>query len=93
MEEAEANDCDKIKITKVSTFASQQQTNKQKSKSVAKVYQHESTVTPALYIAQGANDQSKIHVFSHEWTQYPTSLLEPDNGSPQGYSMQKGTKV
>ena len=36
MEEAEANKCDKIKITKVSTFETQQQTNKQKSKPVAK---------------------------------------------------------
>ena len=92
MEEAEANECDKIKITKVFTFATQKQTNKQKSKPVAKVYQHESTVTRALYFAQGANDESKLDAFSHEWVQYPTSLFEPDNRSPQGYSMRKGTK-
>ena len=56
------------------------------------MYQHESSVTRALYFAQGANDESKLDAFCHEWAQYPTSLFEPDNRSPQGYSMRKGTK-
>ena len=52
IEEAEANECDKIKITKVSTFATQKQMNKQKSKPVAKVYQHESSYTGSLLCAR-----------------------------------------
>ena len=92
MEEAEANGFDKIKVTKVVTFATQKQMNKHKNKPTTKVYQYESMVTRALYFAQGANDESKLDAFSHEWAQYPTSLFEPDNRSPQGYSMRKGTK-
>ena len=92
MKEAEANGYDKITAAKVVTFATQKQMKKQKNKSVAKVYQHESSVIRALYFAQGANDESKLDAFCHEWAQYPTSLFEPDNRSPQGYSMRKGTK-
>ena len=92
MEEAEADGFDKIKATKVVTFATQKQMNKHKNKPITKVYQHESMVTRALYFAQGANDESKLDAFSHEWAQYPTSLFEPDNRSPQGYGMHKGTK-
>ena len=92
MKEAEANGYDKITATKVVTFATQKQMKKQKNKAVAKVYQHESSVTRALYFAQGANDESKLDAFCHEWAQYPTSLFEPDNRSPKVYSMRKGTK-
>ena len=56
------------------------------------MFQHESSVTRALYFAQGANDESKREAFCHEWAQYPTSLFEPDNHSPQGYSIRKGSK-
>ena len=92
MEEAEINGFDKITATKVVTFTTQKQMNKTKNKPLAKVFQHESSVTRALYFAQGANDESKREAFCHEWAQYPTSLFEPDNRSPQGYSMCKGTK-
>ena len=91
MEEAEANGFDKIKATKVVTFATQKQINKHKNKPNT-VYQHESMVTRALYFAQGANYESKLDAFSHEWAQYPTTLFEPDNRSPQGNSMRKETK-
>ena len=92
MEEADANGFDKIKATVEVTFATHKEMNKFKNKPITKVYQLESSVTHSLYLARVANDEYKLDAFRHEWAQYPTSLFEPDNYSPQSYSMQKGTK-
>ena len=66
MEEAEANGFDKIKATKVVTFATQKQINKLTNKPITKMYQHKSMVTRALYFAEGEHDESKLDAFSHE---------------------------
>ena len=38
-------------------------------------------------------DAEKIKVFSHEWTNYPSSLFEPDHNLDQRFSMRKGNKA
>jgi len=58
-----------------------------------KVYEAESQVLRSLYFAQNMIDAEKIKVFSHEWTNYPSSLFEPDHSLDQGFSMRKGNKA
>ena len=58
-----------------------------------KVYEAESQVLRSLYFAQSMTDAEKIEVFSHEWTNYPSSLFEPDHSLDQGFSMRKGNKA
>ena len=53
MEEADANGFDKIKATKVVTFATQKQIYKHTNKPITKVFQHKSMVTRALYCGRG----------------------------------------
>ena len=42
---------------------------------------------------QNADDDTKATVFSHEWTDYPSSLFETNNQIEQGFSMRKVSKV
>ena len=56
----------KINATNVVTFATQKHANKHKNKPITKVYQNESSITRALYFAQGATDESKLDAFCHE---------------------------
>jgi len=58
-----------------------------------KVYETKSQVLRSLYFAQNMTDAEKIEVFSHEWTNYPSSLFEPDHSLDQGFSMRKGNKA
>ena len=53
----------------------------------------ESQVLRSLYFARNMTDAEKIEVFSHEWTNYPSSLFEPDHSLDQGFSMRKGNKA
>ena len=90
----EAKQGGKLKLPKLATFATQKLKKKQsKSHDLAKVYRHESMVTRGLYFVQGVSDNIRLQAFSHEWTNYPASLFDPDYRSLQGFSMRKGTKA
>ena len=44
-----------------------------------KIYQAEATVRRTLYFFHGTDEETRCKVFSHEWTDYPSSLFETDS--------------
>ena len=63
-----------------------------RSQSLIKIYQDETSVTRTLCFFYSADEETRYKVFSHEWTDYPSSLFETDPGLTQGYTMRKGCK-
>ena len=52
----------------------------------------ESSVSWRLCFAVSLSNKDRVAAFSHEWAEYPSSLFQPDNSHPTGYSMRKGNK-
>ncbi|KAJ8321079.1 hypothetical protein KUTeg_002666 [Tegillarca granosa] len=87
MEKGQSN----VKPPKLTTFASKKKI-KNAAESLVKIYQDESIVMRALGFFQGKDDNTREIAFSHEWTNYPTSLFDTDQRSESGFMMRKGTK-
>ena len=45
-----------------------------------------------LCFLQQGDDETKRDAFSHEWTNYPSSLFKPDPCTPDKFVMVKGNK-
>ena len=52
----------------------------------------ESSVSWSLCFAVSLSNKDRIDAFSHELAEHPSSLFQPDNSHPTGYSMRKGNK-
>lgn len=66
---------DKVQPVKLNFFS-----DKLKGKSVlksSKLYEDEAKVLRHLHFTRELDDETKIRIFSHEWTEYPASLFEP----------------
>ena len=72
MKTAEENGADAIEPLELVTFI-QKVKKRAKSKTLIKIYQDEATVTRTLCFFHGADEET---IFSHEWTDYPSSLFE-----------------
>ena len=67
-----------------------EQTIKKKMKSLqTKLYQEESSILRSLCFIEDKDWEA----FSYEWTDYHTSLFEPDQDMLLGYAMRKGNKT
>ena len=64
-----------------------------KNKSLIQIYQDESVVTRALCFMQQVDDNTRHVAFSHEWSEYPSSLFEVDHRFEIGHGMCKGNKA
>ena len=53
-------------------------------KKAKSIYEHESSVVRNLLFAQNVGETDKIKAFSYEWTQYPSSLFQPDEHHTTG---------
>ena len=91
MKEADAKNLHKIPLSKITGFVCQEGAAKKSKTPLLKTYQDETSVTRALCFLQDS-DYNKHEAFSYEWTNYPTSLFEPDVKLNIGYKMRKGTK-
>ena len=56
------------------------------------LHMDDSSVSRSLCFAVSLSNKDRIDAFSHEWAEYPSSLFQPDNSHPTGYSMRKGNK-
>ena len=92
MEKAEKEGSSKIIPPSVTTFSIKTKPVPSKEKSLVRIYQEESCVTRTLCFLQSCDEQTRKKAFSHEWTNYPSSLFEVDPRVPQGYCMRKGSK-
>ena len=52
----------------------------------------ETSVSRSLYFAVSLSNKDRVAAFSHEWAEYISSLFQPDNSHPTGYSMRKANK-
>ncbi|MGH0136787.1 UNVERIFIED_CONTAM: hypothetical protein FKN15_062075 [Acipenser sinensis] len=77
----------KVEAVKLQTFATSAQKPCSAAQKVKSIYSEVCTVVRNLYFAQDLNEEKKLSVFSHEWTNYPPSLFEPDPNLQQGYAM------
>ena len=93
LREAEENRSDKVKNYKIKTFASKQTKNQPKAKQIKRLYKDETAVTRSLYFVHNLDDEAKVETLSHEWTQYPPALFEPNDDIEQGYQMRSGNKA
>ena len=84
--DAASKNLNKINIIKLKPFNFQLKTNKTKQI----IYHDETTVTRALCFIKDADTKTRREAFSHECTNYPSSLFEPDESG--GFSMRKGQK-
>ena len=89
MRQSELEHFKKIVVPHLTTFASK--THKAKS-SFAKIYQNESAVTRALFFYQSAENETRKIAFSHEWTDYPSSLFDLGCRLEDKYTMHKACK-
>ena len=89
LRQSELEHSKKIVVPRLTTFASK--THKSKS-SVVKIYQEESAVTRALFFCQSADDETRKKAFSHEWTDYPSSLFNLGCRLEDKYTMRKACK-
>ena len=74
-------------------FASKLPKNQSKAKQIQQLQRDESVVTRSLYFLETLNDEEKVKTLSHQWTQYPPSLFEPNIDMEQGYQMRSGNKA
>jgi hypothetical protein len=93
LESAKERGSEKVSAVKLTTFATTMTKKVAPAAKANKVYETESQVLRSLYFVQNMTDAEKIEVFSHEWTNYPSSLFEPDHNLDQGFSMRKGNKA
>lgn len=56
------------------------------------LYKEERAVIRDLCFAENLGPKEKADAFSHEWTQYPSSLFLPDPLHPERFAMRKGNK-
>ena len=56
------------------------------------LHMEESSVSRSLCFGVSLSNKDRVAAFSHEWAEYPSSLFQPDNSHPTGYSMRKGNK-
>ena len=89
LRQSELEQSQKIVVPRLTTFASR--THNSKS-SVVKIYQEESAVTRALFFCQSADDETRKKTFSHEWTDYPSSLFDLGCRLEDKYSMRNACK-
>ena len=82
----------KIEPPKIGTFGSHTKKKLSKKQTVVKLYQDELAVTRVLCFFRDADPDAARFAFSHEWTEYPSSLFEVDPRKEIGYAMRKGTK-
>ena len=91
MKKAEENGADAIEPPELVTFI-QKVKKPGRSQSLIKIYQDETAVTRTLCFFHSVNEETRCKVFSHEWTDYPSSLFETGPRLTQGYTMRKGCK-
>ena len=92
MKEPEKDNSAKITPPALTTFSTKTKPVPTKTQNLVRIYKEESCVSRTLCFAQTCDDQTRKAAFSHEWTNYPSSLFEVDPRVPLGYSMRKGTK-
>lgn len=92
MKRAEEEGSNKIIPPVVTTFSIKTKPVPSKEKSLVRIYQEESCVSRSLCFLQTCDEQTRKKAFSHEWTNYPSSLFVVDPRVPQGYCMRKGSK-
>lgn len=91
LERAEQANADKVTPVKLKTFV--EKTKKKPTLDQTKeLYKEERSVVRSLCFAENLSEEEKIDQFSHEWTQYPSSIFKPDALHPNGFSMRKGNK-
>ena len=83
MKEAEENGGDAIESPGLVTLVQKVQ-KPAKSQTFIKIYQDETTVTRTLRFFHGAGEETRCKVFSHERTDYPSSLFETNPRLTQG---------
>lgn len=91
MKIAKDSNADTIKPPELVTFVQKVKNNK-KTQTLIKIYKDETTITRTLCFFHDADKKTRHKVFSHEWTDYPSSLFEVDPTLDQGYVMRKGCK-
>ena len=82
----------KIEPLKLVTFSSQKKTKPSRKQSLIRIYQDETAGTRVLCFYRDADPVTRQIAFSHEWTDYPSSLFEVDPRLAQGFVMRKGNK-
>ena len=90
IETAKQSKSSKIEGPKLTTFC-KRVGNKKVPKEIS-VYKTEVTVTRVLCFLQESNAQEKHEAYSHEWTDYPSSLFEESTKSEARFVMRKGNK-
>ena len=83
MKKAEENGGDAIESPELVTLV-QKAKKPAKSQTFIKIYQDETTVARTLRFFHGTGEETRCKVFSHEWTDYPSSLFETDPIFTQG---------
>ena len=91
MNKAKENGSDAIESPELVTFV-QKVKKPPKSQTLIKIYQDKNATTRTLRFFHGAGEETRCKVFSHEWSDYPSSLFETDPRLTQGYTMPKGCK-
>ena len=82
----------KIEPLKLVTFSSQKKSKPSRKQSLIRIYQDETATTRVLCFYRDADPVTRQIAFSHEWTDYPSSLFEVDPRLAQGFVMRKGNK-
>jgi len=78
LKKAEEQGSGKIELPKLVTFASQRKYKPSKQQSLVSIYKDDSAVIRDLCFLQSADADTRGTAFSHEWTDYPSSLFEVD---------------
>ena len=89
---AEESGLDRIIPPSISCFKDKKFSKHNKQQTVTQIYKDELAVTRALCFFHQAGESLRDEAFSHEWTDYPSSLFKPDARFEMGFSMVKGQK-
>ena len=89
MKRAEENGADAVRPPELFTFTKKVK-KPAESQTLIKIYQDETAVTKTLCFFYGADEETRCKAFSHEWTDYSSSLFETVPRLTHGYTMWKG---
>ena len=92
LSKAEKENYFKVQPAKLQLFEKSTKKPTATEKDERTLHMEESSVSRSLCFAVSLSNKDRVAAFSHEWAEYPSSLFQPDNSHPTGYSMRKGNK-
>ena len=92
LSKAEKDNDFKVQPVKLQFFETSTKKTTATRKAKKNLHMDESSVSRSLCFAVSLSNKDRIDAFSHEWAEYASSFVQPDNSHPTGYSMRKGNK-